>query len=80
MTLTVPLVALNQVPRGALRMAGAGPAEGEGAGCSRSTLPQQLRHKLGPLPEFAEAFAAARCRRRTTPLAAAIARYIARAN
>ena len=38
-------------------------------------MPQRLRHKLGPLEEFAEAFAAA-VPPSDTPLAAALARYI----
>ena len=33
-TVTVPIYALNQVERGALRMAGAGHAEGQGAGAA----------------------------------------------
>ncbi|TSA15645.1 MAG: ATP-dependent RNA helicase HrpA [Betaproteobacteria bacterium] len=55
LTLSVPLIALNQLSAkrcdwlvpGLLR---------EKVALLAKTLPQKLRHKLGPLPEFAEAF------------------------
>ena len=52
----MPLIALNQLVSQALRMAGAGLLK-EKVALLAKTLPQKIRHKLGPLPEFAEQFA-----------------------
>ena len=73
-TMAVPLALLNQVPvhrtewlvPGLLR---------EKLRALAKAIPQRLRHKLGPLDEFAERFSSA-VAPSDTPLASALARYI----
>jgi ATP-dependent helicase HrpA len=73
-TMTVPLALLNQVPLyrtewlvpGLLR---------EKLRALAKALPQRLRHKLGPLDDFAAAFCAS-VEPSDTPLATALARYV----
>jgi ATP-dependent helicase HrpA len=72
-TMTIPLIALNQV--------GAARAEWLVPGLLKEkvqllvkSLPQKVRHRLGPLTEFAAAFVAA-VQPSETPLGDAIARY-----
>ena len=58
LTLTVPLIALNQLS--AKRCDWLVPGlQKEKVALLAKTLPQKIRHKLGPLPEFAEQFVAA---------------------
>ncbi|HXC39072.1 MAG TPA: ATP-dependent RNA helicase HrpA, partial [Burkholderiales bacterium] len=57
-TLTVPLVALNQVNAALADWLVPGMRRDKVMGLAKS-LPQRLRHKLGPAPEFADAFIAA---------------------
>ena len=56
-TLTVPLVALNQVNAALCDWLVPGLRREKALGLAKS-LPQRTRHKLGPGPEFAEAFLA----------------------
>ncbi len=73
-TLHVPLALLNQVPAARTEWLVPGLLKEKVRALAKS-MPQRLRHKLGPLEEFAEAF----CRQATpsdTPLAAALARHI----
>jgi ATP-dependent helicase HrpA len=79
LTLTVPLIALNQLSarRGDWLVPG---LLKEKVALLAKTLPQKIRHKLGPLPEFADAFVAAMAaldaqRMEELPLTEAIARY-----
>ncbi len=71
-TLTVPLVALNQLPAAACEWLVPGLIK-EKVQLLAKSLPQRLRHRLGPLAEFAEGFVAAP--RSDVPLADAIARH-----
>jgi ATP-dependent helicase HrpA len=73
-TMTVPLALLNQVPAARCEWLVPGLLKEKVRALARS-MPQRLRHKLGPLEEFADAFAAA-VPPSGTPLAAALARYI----
>jgi ATP-dependent helicase HrpA len=75
-TLTVPLVALNQVDAARCDWLVPG-LEREKVTRLAKSLPQKLRHKLGPLPELADAFLAAG-EAHDTPLAEAIARWARR--
>ena len=61
LTLTVPLIALNQVSAKRCDWLVPGLLK-EKVALLAKTLPQRLRHKLGPLPEFAEGFTAAYAR------------------
>ena len=72
-TMTVPLALLNQVPVPRTEWLVPGLLK-EKVRTLAKGIPQRLRHKLGPLDEFAEAFAAGEPS--NTPLATAIARYI----
>ena len=77
LTLTVPLIALNQISAARCDWLVPGLLK-EKVALLAKTLPQKIRHKLGPLPEFAEAFvAAAGAARRADELtlAEAIARH-----
>jgi ATP-dependent helicase HrpA len=56
-TLTVPLVALNQVNPALCDWLVPGLRREKAMGLAKS-LPQRTRHRLGPLPEFADAFLA----------------------
>ena len=75
-TMTVPLIALNQVSAALADWLVPG-LRREKVMLLAKSLPQKLRHKLGPLPEFADAFLAAAQPGETT-LAEAIARYARR--
>jgi ATP-dependent helicase HrpA len=57
LTLTVPLIALNQLSAKRCDWLVPGLLKDKVALLAK-TLPQKLRHKLGPLPEFAECFVA----------------------
>ena len=59
MTLTVPLLALNQIDGAKCDWLVPGSAREKITRLAKS-LPQKLRHQLGPLPEFVDAFLAAR--------------------
>jgi len=72
-TMTVPLLALNQVSAARCEWLVPGLLRDKVQRLAKS-LPQKLRHRLGPLPEFAAQFAAAAAPA-DTPLAAAIARF-----
>jgi ATP-dependent helicase HrpA len=72
-TMTVPLIALNQVSAARCEWLVPGLLK-EKAQLLAKSLPQKVRHRLGPLPEFAAEFAAA-VPPGDTPLAQAIARY-----
>ena len=72
-TMTVPLVALNQVSAARCEWLVPGLLK-EKVQLLAKSLPQKLRHRLGPLPEFGAGFAAA-VAPGDTPLAQAIARY-----
>jgi ATP-dependent helicase HrpA len=82
-TLTVPVALLNQVPAACCEWLVPGLLKEKVRALAKS-MPQRLRHKLGPLDEFAEDFVAAAAPSDTpiaavpsdTPLAAALARYI----
>jgi ATP-dependent helicase HrpA len=74
-TLTVPLLALNQVDAAKCDWLVPGLAREKITRLAKS-LPQKLRHQLGPLPEFVEAFLAEA--RPDAPLAQAIARHVRR--
>jgi ATP-dependent helicase HrpA len=73
-TLNVPVALLNQVPAARCEWLVPGLLK-EKAQAYAKNMPQRLRHKLGPLAEFAEAFAAT-VAPTDTPLAAALARHI----
>jgi ATP-dependent helicase HrpA len=79
LTLTVPLIALNQLAAKRCDWLVPGLLKEKVASLAK-TLPQKLRHKLGPLPEFAEQFVAAMlardaARREDWTLAEAVARH-----
>src|SRR5690242_654915 len=71
-TLSVPLLALNQIDAAKCDWMVPGLAREKATRLTKS-LPQKLRHQLGSLPEFVAAFLAAS--RPDAPLAQAIARY-----
>jgi len=73
-TLTVPVALLNQVPAARCEWLVPGLLKEKVQALAKS-MPQRLRHKLGPLAEFAQAFAAA-VPPSDTPLAQALVRYI----
>ena len=73
-TMTVPVALLNQVPAARCEWLVPGLLKEKVRALAKS-MPQRLRHKLGPLEEFADAFAAA-VPPSDTPLAQALARYI----
>ena len=73
-TMTVPLALLNQVPAARCEWLVPGLLK-EKVQAYAKGMPQRLRHKLGPLAEFAQGFAAA-APPGDTPLAAALARHI----
>ncbi|MBI2320040.1 MAG: ATP-dependent RNA helicase HrpA, partial [Betaproteobacteria bacterium] len=75
-TLTVPLIALNQVSAASADWLVPG-LRREKVTLLAKSLPQKLRHKLGPLSEFADAFLAA-SEPREASLPEAIARYARR--
>ena len=56
LTLTVPLIALNQISAARCDWLVPGLLK-EKVALLAKTLPQKIRHKLGPLPEFADEFA-----------------------
>jgi ATP-dependent helicase HrpA len=72
--MTVPLSLLNQVPAARCEWLVPGLLKEKVRALTRS-IPQRLRHKLGPLDAFADTFAAA-VPPSDTPLAVALARYI----
>jgi len=72
-TMTVPLIALNQVSAARCEWLVPGLLK-EKVQLLAKSLPQKLRHRLGPLPEFGAEFAAA-VSPSDTPLAQAIARH-----
>jgi ATP-dependent helicase HrpA len=72
-TMTVPLVALNQVSAARCEWLVPGLLKDKVQRLAKS-LPQKLRHKLGPLPEFAAEFASA-MQPSDTSLEQAIARF-----
>jgi len=72
-TMTVPLLALNQVSASRSEWLVPGLLKDKVQRLARS-LPQKLRHRLGPLPEFAARFAGA-VTPADVPLATAIARF-----
>jgi len=73
-TMTIPLALLNQVPAARCEWLVPGVLRQKVSALARA-MPQRLRHKLGPLAEFAAAFAAA-VPASDMPLASALARYI----
>ncbi|HZM36558.1 MAG TPA: ATP-dependent RNA helicase HrpA [Burkholderiales bacterium] len=73
-TLSVPVGALNQVPAGRCEWLVPGLLK-EKVRALLKGIPQGMRHRLGPLDEFADAFVA-EVPASDTPLAAALARYI----
>ena len=73
-TMSVPLALLNQVPAARCEWLVPGLVKEKARALAKS-MPQRLRHKLGPLEELAEAFVAA-VPPSDTPLAAALARYV----
>ena len=73
-TLTVPVALLNQVPAARCEWLVPGLLK-EKVQAYAKGMPQRLRHKLGPLAEFAGRFAAA-VAPTDTPLATALARFI----
>jgi len=73
-TMGVPLALLNQVPAARCEWLVPGLLKEKVRALAKS-IPQRLRHRLGPLEAFAEAFAAG-VAPSDTPLAAALARYI----
>ena len=73
-TMTVPVALLNQVPAARCEWLVPGLLK-EKVQAYAKAMPQRLRHKLGPLAEFAQGFAAA-VLPSDTPLASALARYI----
>jgi len=76
LTLTVPLLALNQIDAAKCDWLVPGLAREKATRLAKS-LPQKLRHQLGPLPEFVDAFLAAN-QPADAPLAQAIARHAQR--
>jgi ATP-dependent helicase HrpA len=75
-TLTVPLLALNQIDAAKCDWLVPGLARDKVTRLAKS-LPQKLRHQFGPLPEFVDAFLAANVPG-DTPVAQAIARHARR--
>ncbi|HEU4645305.1 MAG TPA: ATP-dependent RNA helicase HrpA, partial [Burkholderiales bacterium] len=73
-TLTVPVALLNQVPAARCEWLVPGLLKEKVRTLAKS-MPQRLRHKLGPLEEFAADFAA-KVPPTDTPLAQALARHI----
>ncbi len=73
-TMTVPVALLNQVSAARCEWLVPGLLKEKVRALAKS-MPQRLRHKLGPLEEFAEAFAA-QVQPSETPLAQALARHI----
>ena len=73
-TLTVPVALLNQVPAARCEWLVPGLLK-EKVQAYAKNMPQRLRHKLGPLADFAQAFASA-VLPSDTPLAASLGRYI----
>ena len=73
-TMTVQVASLNQVPTARCEWLVPGLLR-EKARALLKAIPQRIRHKLGPLDAFAEAFAG-QVAPSDTPLAAALARYI----
>jgi ATP-dependent helicase HrpA len=73
-TMTVPVALLNQVPAARCEWLVPGLLR-EKVQAYAKGMPQRLRHKLGPLAEFAQAFTAA-VQPSDTPLGSALARYI----
>ncbi len=73
-TLTVPVALLNQVPAARCEWLVPGLLKEKVRALAKS-IPQRLRNKLGPLEEFAAAFAA-KVQPSDTPLAQALARHI----
>jgi len=73
-TLTVPVALLNQVPQARCEWLVPGLLKEKVRALAKS-IPQRLRHKLGPLEAFAEDFAAS-VPPSDTPLAQALARHI----
>ncbi len=71
--MTVPLIALNQINAARCDWLVPGLLK-EKVMLLAKSLPQKLRHKLGPLPEFAAEFVAA-VAASDTPLVQAIARH-----
>ena len=72
--MTVPVALLNQVPAARCEWLVPGLLKEKVRTLAKS-VPQRLRHKLGPLEEFAEGFAAAAATA-DAPLAQALARHI----
>jgi ATP-dependent helicase HrpA len=73
-TMTVPVALLNQVPAARCEWLVPGLLKEKVRALAKS-MPQRLRHKLGPLEGFADEFAAV-ARPSDTPLAQALARHI----
>ncbi len=73
-TLTVPVALLNQVPAARCEWLVPGLLKEKVQGYAKG-MPQRLRHKLGPLAEFAQQFSAS-VPPSNAPLASALARYI----
>jgi ATP-dependent helicase HrpA len=73
-TLTVPLALLNQVPAARSEWLVPGLLREKVKALAKS-IPQRLRHKLGPIEDFAEAFCA-QAVPGDMPLAVAISRYV----
>jgi ATP-dependent helicase HrpA len=73
-TLTVPLALLNQVPAARSEWLVPGLIREKVKALAKS-MPQRLRHKLGPLEDFAEAFCA-QAVPADVPLTAALSRYV----
>jgi ATP-dependent helicase HrpA len=73
-TMTVPLALLNQVPAARSEWLVPGLLKEKVRAMAKS-LPQRLRHKLGPLDELADAFCSVR-QPEDRPLAAALARFV----
>jgi len=73
-TMTVPLALLNQVPAARCEWLVPGLLKEKVKALAKS-IPQRLRHKLGPLDEFADAFATS-VPASDTPLPVALARHI----
>jgi ATP-dependent helicase HrpA len=73
-TLTVPLALLNQIPLYRPEWLVPGLLKEKVRSLAKA-IPQRLRHKLGPLDDFADAFSAA-VEPADHPLAAALTRYI----
>jgi ATP-dependent helicase HrpA len=73
-TLTVPVALLNQVPAARCEWLVPGLLREKVQALAKS-MPQRLRHRLGPIAEFARAFADA-APTADAPLAQALARYI----